>query len=205
MLVLLVASGTLERVAEHLGYNANQVRRLPAATYQVRKSRSFRDNYGEAILQKIAPNIAGIPEADAPDDIDLLDTLHEVVDEGEALLMAIAANSESTLLMSGDKRAIADLAAAEAATGCVEELQGRIVTLEAVLWYLVSESGGEATRAAFNPVMSHKTLRIVLSPHAAADDQRCLDGIRSYFNDTARIARGLLFNPSPDFLGIADG
>lgn len=204
MLVLLVASGKLTQVAANLGYEADQVRRLPAAIYQVRKSRTFRNNYGEAVLQEIAPIIEGIPEVDPLEDVDLLDTLSEVVDEGEALLMAIAATSESTLLVSGDKRAVADLAGSEDAEFCVQELQGRIVTLEAVLWMLVSQQGGEATRADFGPVMGHKTLRIVLSAHAAANNERCLDGIRSYFNDTARLAQGLLFNPSPDVLGLDD-
>lgn len=205
MLVLLVASGKLEQVARHLGYEANQVRRLPAAIHQVRKSRSFRNNYGESVLQKIAPIIEGIPEVESPDDVDLLDTLVDVVDEGEALLMAIAAASESTLLISGDKRAIADLAGSKEAEICVQELQGRIITLEAILWVLVTKDGGEAIRADFSPVIGHKTLRIVLSAHAAADNQRCLDGIRSYFNNTSRTAQGLLFNPSPDLLGVDDG
>ena len=204
MLVLLVASGKLEQVAAHLGYEANQVRRLPAAIHQVRKSRTFRNNYGEAVLKEIAPIIEGISEVDPPEDVDMLDTLSEVVDEGEALLMAIAAASKSTLLVSGDKRAVADLAGSKDAELCVQDLQGRIVTLEAVLWVLVNEHGGEATRADFAPVMGHKTLRIVLSAHAAASTQRCLDGIRSYFNDAARTAQGLLFNPSPDVLGVDD-
>ncbi len=204
MLVLLVASGKLEQVAEQLGYDADQVRRLPAAIHQVRKSRSFRNNYGETVLQQIAPVIEGIPEVEAPEDEDLLDTLGDVVDEGEALLMAIAATSDSTLLVSGDKRAIGDLAGSEQAEACVQALQGRIVTLEAVLWILVNELGGEVVKTDFTPVMGHKTLRIVLSAHAAADDQRCLGGIRSYFVDTARAARGLLFNPSPDVLGFGD-
>lgn len=201
MLVLLVASGKLRFVAERLGYEPSQIRRLPAAIHQVRKSRSFRNNYGEEVLQEIAPIIEEIPVVDAPIDEDLLDVLGDVVDEGEALLMAIAATSESTLLMSGDKRAVSDLAESEMADQCVQALQGRIVSLEAVLWMLVSELGGGTVRADFAPVIGHKTLRIVLSLNASSDNQRCLDGIRSYFNDIDRHARGLLFNPSPEILG----
>ncbi|MEK6789195.1 MAG: hypothetical protein AABY68_09620 [Pseudomonadota bacterium] len=200
MLVLLVASGTLEQVSERLGYSLDQVRRLPAAIHQLRKSKSFRDSYGEAVLQRIAPIIASIPEAPTPDNIDLLDALSEVVDTGEAQLMAIAAATSCTLLISGDKRAIADLAASQA-TDCIRELQGRLVTLEAVLWMLVTDAGAGTVRSAFAPVMNHKTLRIVLSPHAAAEQQRCLAGIQSYYNELAQSAGGLLFNPAPESLG----
>lgn len=200
MLVLLAASGTLERVAVCLGYSLDQVRRLPAAIHQLRKSKSFRDSYGEAVLQSIAPIIAGIPEAPTPDNIDLLDALSEVVDTGEAQLMAIAASASCTLLISGDKRAIAELAASQAIE-CISGLQGRIVTLEAVLWVLVNELGADAVRGAFTPVMSHKTLRIVLSSHVAAEQERCLAAIQSYFNEVAQSAGGLLFNPAPECLG----
>lgn len=200
MLVLLVASGTLECVAQHLGYTIEDVRRLPAAIHQVRKSSSFRNTYGEAILQRVAPLIEGILEAPFPENVELLDALCDVVDVGEAQLMALAVANKCTLLASGDKRAINDLANSGAAEGCVVELQGRIVCLEAVLWMLVNESDAQKIRVAFNPVISHKTLKIVLSEHAVEQDERCLSGIRSYFNDIAKTSRGLLFNPSPDLL-----
>lgn len=201
MLVLLTASGNLETVAARLGYAPEQIRRLPASIHQVRKSAKFRNVYGEAVLQRIAPLIERIVEAPAPVDIALLDTLHNVVDEGEAMLMAIAAPLGYTLLASGDKRAIRDLAKSEAAE-CIHQLQGRIVTLEAILWLLVTDGGAAKVRNSFQAVSAHGTLRVVLSEHAAADDDRCLEGILAYFNRLSSIAGGLLYNPAPDRLGI---
>lgn len=200
ILILLLASNMLEPVALSLGHSVDDVRRLPAAIHQVRKGSSFRNNYGEAVLQRVAPLIEKIQEAPAPDNLELLDALCDVVDEGEALLMALAVENKCTLLASGDKRAINDLANSSAAESCVRELQGRIVCLEAVLWILVTQFDAQKTRVAFNSVNNHKTLKIVLSEHAAAQNDRCLDGIRSYFNDIARTSRGLLFNPSPGIL-----
>ncbi len=58
MLVLLTAAGLLESVSHHLGYAPDQIRRLPAAVHQVRKSKRFRDTYGEAVLKRIAAPIS---------------------------------------------------------------------------------------------------------------------------------------------------
>ncbi|MGQ0621023.1 MAG: hypothetical protein ACT4QA_14070 [Panacagrimonas sp.] len=202
MLILLTASGTLARVANRLGYSATQLRRLPAAVHQVRKSRRFRDVYGEAVLQQLLPAIAEVSEIDAPTDLELLEHLGEFVDEGEAQLMALAASRECTLLVSGDKRAVLGLAGSEA-TGCIEALQGRIVSLEAVLWQLVVDMDAGSVRQAFLSVMEHKTLRVVLSEHTVTDKERCLDAIRSYYNDLHRGANGVLYNPAPDSLGTS--
>jgi hypothetical protein len=200
MLILLLASGMLKRVAEGLGYSPNQLRRLSAAPHQVRKSKRFRDTYGEAVLQRIGPLVTEIPEADAPTDLELLDTLNAFVDEGEAQLMALAAAQECTLLVSGDKRAVAGLIESGAAA-CIDSLKGKVVSLEAVLWTLVASLPAPDVRDAFKPVLSHATLRIVLSEHAVADRARCLAGIRTYYDDLHKGTRGVLFNPAPDQLG----
>lgn len=200
MLVLLTAAGLLESVAHHLGYSPDQLRRLPAALHQVRKSKRFRDAYGEAVLQRIVAPISAIKEVEPPADLELLDVLNATMDPGEAQLVAIAASQECTLLASGDKRAIGDLTRS-GSSDCIKAMSGRIVSLEAVLWILVSAADPRELRAAFLPVLGHATLRIVLSEHAVADQERCRDGIRNYFNDLDGHALGMLYNPAPDKLG----
>jgi len=200
MLILLAATDLLERIVASLGYTITQVRRLSAAPHQVRKSKRFRDTYGEDVLQSVGPIISAIKEADPPSDLDLLDALNNLVDEGEAQLMAIAAHQRCTLLVSGDKRAIVSLAESNV-TSCIESLQGKIVSLEAVLWALLSEQPAEEVRNAFAPVLNHATLRIVLSQHAAADHDRCLSGVMNYYNALHRQSKGVLYNPDPDRLG----
>lgn len=201
MLILLAATGLLEHVAASLGYPIAQVRRLSAAPHQVRKSKRFRDTYGEGVLQRVEPAIKTIKEADPPSDLDLLEDLKNLVDPGEAQLMAIAARDRCTLLVSGDKRAIAGLAESNA-TSHIESLQGKIVSLEAVLWSLLSERPAEDVRETFAPVLNHKTLKILLSEHMVADQGRCRAGVMSYYNDLHRQAKGVLYNPDPDQLGV---
>ncbi len=200
MLVLLTAAGLLESVAHHLGYAPNQIRRLPAALHQVRKSKRFRDTYGEAVLQRIAAPISAIKEVEPPTDLELLDVLNATMDPGEAQLVAIAACQECTLLASGDKRAIGDLTRS-GASDCIKAMSGRIVSLEAVLWILIGATDPRQVRTSFLPVLGHATLRIVLSEHAVSDQERCRDGIRNYFNDLDGHALGMLYNPAPERLG----
>lgn len=200
MLVLLTAAGLLELVARHLGYEPDQIRRLPASVHQVRKSKRFRDTYGEAVLQRIAAPISAIKEVEPPTDLDLLDALNASMDPGEAQLVAIAAAGHCTLLASGDKRAVLDLTRS-GGKACITAMRGRIVSLEAVLWILVAEADPRQIRMAFMSVLGHATLRIVLSEHAVADLERCRDGIRNYFNDLDGHAQGMLYNPAPDKLG----
>lgn len=200
MLVLLTAAGLLDSVAHHLGYAPDQIRRLPAALHQVRKSKRFRDTYGEAVLQRIVAPISAIKEVEPPTDLELLDVLNATMDPGEAQLVAIAASQECTLLASGDKRAIGSLMRS-GASDCIKAMSGRIVSLEAVLWILIGATDPRQIRTSFLPVLGHATLRIVLSEHAVADQERCRDGIRNYFNDLDGNALGMLYNPAPDKLG----
>jgi len=201
MLILLAASGLLGDVASTIGYSSDQLRRLSATPHQVRKSKRLRDAYGEAVLQRIAPFIGAITDAEPPSDLALLDSLNSFVDEGEAQLMALAASQDRTLLMSGDKRAVIGLAESNA-TACIDSLQGKVVSLEAVLWSLLAHRCAEDVRKAFTPVLGHVTLKIVLSEHAASDQVRCREGVRSYYNDLHRQAKGVLYNPAPDQLGL---
>lgn len=200
MLILLAASGLFARVVATLGYAPEQVRRLTAAPYQVRKSRAFRVVYGEAVLKRVAPIISDIAEAEQPTDLDLLDALKSL-DPGEAQLIALATLQPATLLVSGDKRAVYELAQCDP-MNCVEALQAKWVSLEAVLWGLLDQMTAAEMRKAFLPVLGHKTLSILLSSHAAADDARCREGIRSYFDDLHKSTKGILYNPAPTHLAL---
>jgi hypothetical protein len=173
------------------------VRRLAAASHQVLRSRSFRDAYGSEVLAAVLPAVEGIPVIGPLDNLDLLDRLNPLMDPGEALLFASAAGQPASLLCTGDKRAIQALAA-DGPADCVAALQGRVVTLEAVLWCLLQERGARALHEAYRVAPRHRTLRVVLSETAAGSNEACAASIRSYYRDLARTAAGLLYCPDPD-------
>lgn len=82
-------------------------------------------------------------------------------------------------------------------------MQGRVVTLECVLWMLVKRSGARAVHADLRIAASHKTLRIIFTEANLAATDGCAAAIRSYFNSVDRDSAGLLYNPDPDALGDA--
>lgn len=199
MLVLLIASGYLDQVAESLGFARDDIRCLPAAIHQVRRSASFRDTYGTDVLQRTVPQIEAVRVIETAKDSALLEQLNDCVDPGEAILIAAALEHDGSLLMSGDKRAVRALAA-RGPPACIETLRDRVVTLEAVLWLLLKKHAVSEVRNSFDCVIQHRTLRIVLSDSAVADGAECRSAVRSYFNELCREAKGLLFNPDPDGL-----
>jgi hypothetical protein len=196
MLVLLAASGLLDRAVTKLGYETKDVRRLAAATHQIRKSKALRDQYGAEALEAALPRIVAIAVVAPAANMDLLDLLNESMDPGEAQLVAVAAGKCDTLLISGDKRAIRDLVACGNAD-CIQSMQGRIVTLEALLWILLQELEPKTLHAALLVAGSHKTLRIVFSESNLASSDGCALAVRSYFIDASQGAAGLLYNPDP--------
>jgi hypothetical protein len=196
VLVLLAASGLLEQVTLSLGYASGQLRRLSAAPHQIRKSKSFRDQFGQEVLIKVEPIVEAISEAEPPTDLILLDKLNSMdfIDEGEAQLMALAASQQASLLVTGDKRAVIALAESSAHS-CIDALQGRIVPLEATLLILLVKTQACDLRKAFSSVLQHKTLRIVLSENTTSNHEKCIEAVRSYYEDLRRQSSGVLIKP----------
>ena len=119
---------------------------------------------------------------------------------GEAQLFALASSQRGSMVITGDKRAVQQLARSEASS-CIRSLAGRVVCLEAALWGLVNREGVQSIHHAFSAVAHHKTLKVVLTEHTRADQRQCLDAIRSYYDAIHVEAKGLLYNPAPRLLG----
>lgn len=194
MLVLLTASETLAQVVALLGYSIDQVRRLPAAPHQVRKSSKFRETYGEPLLRRILDAVAAIREINAPGDHEMLERFGNAVDAGEAQLFTIATNEPCALLVTGDNRALRSVRAHHE-TLPLHQLARRVICLEAVLLMLVRQRGAAAVRAAFSPVLGHRTLSVVLSANTVLADETCISAIRSYFSSLLAETGDLLYDP----------
>lgn len=201
LLIVLCGSGMLAKAAASLGFTPDAVRRLSAAPHQIRRSKRFRDVYGEPLLRRIQSDVEEMEEAPSPTDSEVLSTLNQYVDSGEAVLMATTIEHSSTLLATGDKNAIRNLAQCRE-DACIRALQGRIVTLEALLWLFVEEDGVDAVREAFKELMGHKSLRVIFGGDQQVHSDRCRSAIQSYYDELHQVARGLLFNPAPYDLGL---
>lgn len=193
MLVLLAASGLLERVVVQLGYTMQEVRRLPASIHQIRKSRSLRNQYGAVVLERALPLVEAIEEVGAARDQALLDQLNAVMDAGEAQLTALAVEHHGSLLVSGDKRALRGLMNC-ADPVLLQAMQGRIVTLEAALWLLLRDSPVSELRDALQIAPLHATLRIVFSEVNLSSADGCESAVSSYLANLKTEFGDLLYN-----------
>jgi hypothetical protein len=196
--VLLAAAGLVGRVAELLGFELTEVRRLHPVERQLTRGRQFRQRFPEPVREKAlfaARTVAPITER--PEDDTLLQKLTLTdIDEGEALMIALLAENPSWLLTTGDRRALVSLAKDSALADVRAAVAGRLVPIESVLRKLVTTDGVEAVAAAFAPVRDCDIkLRVIFSEANATNLDSCLEGIDSYLAALKReVGEGLLYS-----------
>jgi len=177
----------LDAVAS-LGAYYDQCRRTPALPYMLRRG-SLRDHLGPDLARCLGPLANSIDPIPAPS-ADWLGPLTTVpnIDPGEAMLFAAAAedDQQQSLILTGDKRA---LVALKDMVPYRDQLNGRIVTLEAILIHLLDILCEARLRREIEPVRHlDGMLRICLDPDNA-DPFSCL---RSYFLGTLNDAQPLV-------------
>jgi hypothetical protein len=119
------------------------------------------------------------------------------LDSGESQLCAIAIFRNSSLLLTGDKRAIAS---AETLKGSIDELfslAGRLVCLEQAIMGVIERIGIDSTRIRIcGEAAVDKGLSICFECHALAEGRPLeLTGLLSYIRDARRKAPVLLYGP----------
>ena len=191
--ILLSAAGLLERVAELLGFSADQLRRLHALPHMLQHSKSMRRNFSDGVRERaivVANRVTGIyerpPEGDLPQRLLAIDH----IDDGEAVLIAHLAESRTCMLASGDLRAIRALGRAEGFQDVRDAIRGRVICLEAAVRMLIEADGVAATATAFQVVLPHsRHLQIFFSEANVANQEQCLDAVRSYFAELREVYR----------------
>jgi hypothetical protein len=110
------------------------------------------------------------------------------VDPGEAVLFGAAISHSTSILCTGDKRAVQAIAAAKGLDDVRLALAGRVKCLEQVIAELLS-AGGDSVVGLVAGRAFDQTLRICFSGGTAED---AMLGLRSYYDDLARESRDLL-------------
>ncbi|MEL7686721.1 hypothetical protein AAG592_04370 [Citromicrobium bathyomarinum] len=117
------------------------------------------------------------------------------LDTGEAQLAAILITRGLSLLITGDKRAIAALGELHPIT---QEIGSRVACLEQVIEALCSNIGADEARSAIcREPGADRTMRLVFS--CGREDwspENLEEALRSYIGDLRRNAAGLLFEGS---------
>jgi hypothetical protein len=172
-------AGLLEPAVSVLGVALADCRALPPLPHMLRRGKLPKLFGVEACasLVPLAESMSSGPAISTPS----LEKLTPVnrIDVGEAQLLAAVADL-GDLLLTGDKRA---LIAVGQVANFPPLLTGKVVTLEAILISLCSKLGGDAVRAAVQPVVEKdQMIRACFS--AGESDPRI--GLRSYFESLKR-------------------
>ena len=177
----------LDAVAS-LGAYYDQCRRIPALPHMLRRG-SLRDRLGPDLARCLVPLANSIDSITGPS-TDWLSPLTNVpdIDPGEAMLFAATAQDDRqrSLILTGDKRAVVAL---KDVAPHRDRLNGRIVTLEAILIHLLDTLCEARLRCDLEPVRHlDGMLRLCLNPENA-DLFGCL---RSYFLGTVNDVQPLV-------------
>jgi hypothetical protein len=106
------------------------------------------------------------------------------IDEGEALLYGLLAESNSCCLTSGDKVAMRALVAQPSLQPVRQLVAGRVICLESILKLLVQADGVDAVAQVWLPLRdSYKSLAVIFSEVNCKDQSQCLECLASILND----------------------
>ena len=116
------------------------------------------------------------------------------IDEGEAILFALAADDDLALVTTGDKRSIRALAQTAECAGLVAALAGRVVILEQVLLRLIEAKGFPFVhdRVLRCQDLSDTALRSAFGSREQATEQGVVDALNYYIEDLRKVAGSLL-------------
>jgi len=153
----------------------------------------FRDYLSTVIV--LEPTISEVKLASAIEEAAILLDLD--LDSGESQLCAIAVFRGSSLVLTGDKRAIAGAETLKESIGELTSLAGRLVCLEQAIMGMVERAGIDTIRLLIcaEPAID-KSLSICFECHALAEEPSLeLTGLLSYIRDIRRQASTLLYEP----------
>lgn len=155
--------------------------------------RRFQDYLSTVVV--LEPTIDEINLASAIEEAAMLLGLD--LDSGESQLCAIAVLRNSSLLLTGDKRAIASAETLKDSIDELASLTGRLVCLEQAIMGVVERIGIDTTRIRICAEAAvDKGLSICFECHALAEGRPLeLTGLLSYIRDVRRKAPMLLYEP----------
>lgn len=196
LFVLLAGAGLLPGLIDQAGFDLESARRMQPLPHMLRGKGMVR-KYPEAVRQRAlawCSEIAALEQAPPAHWLDQLSAV-QAVDPGEALLFALVAGQEESLVATGDKRACSAIARAEN----LEELQGRlagkVLCLETILTLLLDRLGYSRLVPALLRVReTNRTLRILLSEGDRTPEETFRGGLGSYLEDLRVQAGSLLFS-----------
>jgi hypothetical protein len=167
------------------------------------KSALIKNKYPADVITKAGAACGQIPallEPGSPTILGRLIAAHDDINDGEAVLLAVAADYPSYSILTGDRRALVAFGQAAGLDDLRGLMKGRLVCLEIILRLLAEKLGVAELSARLAPMIPiHQSLKIFFSEGCQADHSQCYTAINAYFV-ALRVEVGvtLLVNPFAD-------
>ncbi len=202
-LLKLARYGLLDALVTMFGVDVRDIRVLATAKYSLlpAKNRLLRckDEDSANRLEEFLARSGPLGPVDT--DANLLDALSAIpsIDAGEALLLAAGASDYETLVITGDKRALAALCADSSIAQVADALAGRVLTLEVIFWQLVNMDFTHTQSCVRSKPDVDKAIGNVFGVSAPATIDSVREALASYINHLQGVTGGLLLVPLTSF------
>jgi hypothetical protein len=130
-----------------------------------------------------------------PDFLDALNTVQNI-DAGESVLLAVGATERDTLVITGDKRAIAALCSDDSVTQVVNALERRVLSIEVLFSHLIERKFAYVQDCVRSKPKVDKSLSIAFGVTISADLNSVREGLNSYIKHLRELTGALLY-PTP--------
>lgn len=192
ILLKLAAFDLLNETIGALDCSRENLRVLETARFVFRSNRKVSAKYSAEIRARAIDFIKDcqtVNPAASPEFIGL----SQMLDLGEATLVAATREVSTFVLMTGDKRCLQALAAQVDMMAVRERLQGRIVCLEQVILLLIRDMGFERVLQQVLPAVDCDTaLRACFGSGELALERNVIEALEGYVEALRHDAPGLL-------------
>jgi hypothetical protein len=202
-LLKLARYGLLDAALTSLGVQRIDAQVLATARYALLPAKDrlkhCKDKASADELEEFLACVSRIhPEAADADMLDVL-TRQSNIDAGEALLLAVAASDTETVVITGDKRALAALCAGETVAPVKGALEGRVISLEVLFAFLIANEFEKVQVQVRAKLDVDRALSNVFGVSTAASLESVREALWSYIDHLRRATGALLHHPPTSF------
>jgi hypothetical protein len=197
VIIKLTTCGLLSEALECLEIDRSNVRVLSSARFVFKRPKMQKIHSKEVLASAIefVESCTIIPSQDSNEYRLLEQQVKNDIDVGEAILIAATAQEAAFLIVTGDKRCLKALAAAEELNLIQKRLQGHVICLEQIICKLIDERGFDWVLVKVLPALDcDKALKTAFGSGSKSQCENVLQTLNSYVEELQNISGGILKN-----------
>jgi hypothetical protein len=200
IIVKLAALDLFDDALKALGVTYGEVFVLSTAKFKLgvaKNSAKAKARYGELVFDRIAAFVNQVQQVESAPSVEEQALLADVpgIDPGEAILISAASQNPTSLLATGDKRALSALVAAPKCSPVVVRLDGRFICLEQIVLRTINSLGFQVVLDRVLPgIECDSALRAVFGSGRLAQEPGVRAALKSYVDDLRGKSGALLID-----------